>query len=102
MHISLRDTIPPSVSRMASEPGQKALEVIIIQWGQRDRDHKLSCLEQGVLSKSVFTGLKRALAQGQAVTTADGVDGGGGHVGVVRDGGPDFKIHQTRVICLPC
>lgn len=49
--LSLRDTTPPSVGRMASEPGQKALDVIIIQWGQRDRDHKPSCLEEGVLSK---------------------------------------------------
>lgn len=32
---------------MASEPGQKALEVIIIQWGQGHRNHKISLLLGG-------------------------------------------------------
>lgn len=51
----------------------------------------------------MFTGLSfRAIAQGQAVAMADGIDGRSGGVGEeAREQGPGFKIHQTRVICLP-
>lgn len=50
----------------------------------------------------MFTGLScRAIAQGRAVATADGIDGRSGGVGEAREQGPGFKIHQTRVICLP-
>lgn len=50
----------------------------------------------------MFTGLSFwAIARGHAVAMADGIDGRSGGMGEAREQGPGFKIHQTRVICLP-
>lgn len=51
--------------------------------GEGNRDHKLSCLEgKGPsIKKRVYWSQHPNLAQGQAVATADGTDGGSRGVG---------------------
>lgn len=52
---------------------------------QGDREHTLSCLEGRCSEEEVHLLNSWALAQGQAVTRADGTDRGGRSVGEARE-----------------